>query len=165
MRYGNYQLVVSVSVPVDVDTILSNNVAATGILSTTAVGYIYETESNDTVATAQDLGLTLQPGMSVLVTRSLAGLPADNHDVFAFNTGTATSVSLYMSWVGSQNVILSFYKDSVTQVPPTATTLTGSSLILTWNRDATGAPRWIDVKNPGGWLAGSVPYTLIITAN
>ena len=165
MRYGNYQLVVSVSVPVEMDTNLSNLVAASG--STAAVGFIPETEPNDTVATAQNLGVTLQPGMSVLVTRSVAGLPADNHDVFAFNTGTATSVSLYMSWPGSQNVTLSFYKNLpvVTQLLPTASTVTGSSLILTWNVDSAGTPRWIDVNTPGGWPVGNIPYTLIITAN
>lgn len=157
MRYGNYKLVVSVSAPVDVDSNLANNVAAS--LATAAVGFINEAESNDDVATAQNLGLTLQPGISVLVTRSSAG--ADMHDVFTFNTGTASSVSLYMSWSGSATVTLSFYKDSVTPVPPTATTLTGSSLILPWNVDLPGIQRWIDVANPGG----ETEYTLIITGN
>ncbi len=168
IHYGNYQLVVSVSVPVDLDTNLVNNVVASG--STAAVGFINETEPNDDIAAlvaVQNLGVTLQPGMSVVVTRSLAGLPSDNHDVFMFNTGTATSVSLYLSWASSQGVTLSFYKNlpSVTQLAPTTSTLNGTSLILTWNVDAAGTPRWIDVKNPGGWLAGSVPYTLIITGN
>jgi hypothetical protein len=72
-----------------------------------------------------------------------------------------------MSWPGSQNVTLSFYKNLpvVTQLLPTASTVTGSSLILTWNVDSAGTPRWIDVNTPGGWPVGNIPYTLIITAN
>ncbi len=133
IRYGNYQLVVSVSVPppppvnTDVDTNLSNNVAATGILSTTAVGFINEVEPNNdadgicSLGGVQNLGITLQPGMSVLVTRNLAGVPTDNHDVFMVNTGSAASVSLYMNWSVSQNVTLNF-KTNVPVVATVATT-------------------------------------------
>ena len=128
LHYGNYHLVVSVSVPPPPpspsDINLWNNVAATGS-GTTAVGFINEAEPNNdatnlSVGGVQNLGITLQPGMSVLVTRNLAGVPADKDDVFTLNTGTAASVSLYLSWSVSQNVTLNF----MTNAPVVATLAT-----------------------------------------
>jgi hypothetical protein len=174
IRYGNYQLVVSVSVPppppvnTDMDSNLLNNVAATGSGSTTAVGFINEAEPNNDVTNlsvggVQNLGIILQPGMSVLVSGNLSGV-GDPDDVYTFNTGTAASVTVYVSWLpsGSQNVTLNYLTNS-----PVVTTLatihsaTETSLSLS-SADPTGSQRWIDVANTGN---ATFPYTLIITGN
>ena len=131
------------------------------------VGVINEKEPNDD-ATAlsppnvQDMGVTLKPGMSILVSRILPG--SDFDDVFAFNTGTAASVSLYMSWpsAGGQNVTLRFKKDlPVVTTIASATIAAGNSLSLSWDVDVASKQRWIDANNAGGETA----YTLIITGN
>jgi len=165
IHYGNYQLVVTVSVPVDFDTNLANNVAASG--STAAVGFIAEVEPNNDAVTlspanVQDLGITLQPGMSVLVTGNLSGA-ADIDDVFTFNTGTANSVSLYISWSGLHAVALNFLKNLPVTTLASTSTVGGTSLSLSWNVDAASTQRWIDVANT--LLQTVSPYTLIITGN
>ena len=163
LHYGAYHLVVSASASSDVESNASDNVAATA--GTTAVGMINEAEPNDDAdgpaSDVQDLGITLRPGMSVLVTRNAAG--ADFDDVFAFNTGTAASVSLFMSWAsaGSQTVTLRFKKDLPVATLTSGNTPAGTSLSLSWNVDASLSQRWIDVNN----AVGETAYTLIITGN
>jgi hypothetical protein len=162
-HYGTYDLVVLVSAPGEIDTDSTNDSKAYGTL--TFVGYVNESEPNNDAAglssaNVQDLGITLQPGMSVLVTRILADV--DTHDVFAFNTGSAASVSLYMSWAVSQNVTLNIKKDTpIVTTVATTTTAAGTSLSLGWNVDVAPIRRWIDVANP----LGETAYTLIITGN
>ena len=161
LHYGNYHIVVSASAPGDIDPV---NIAGATV-GVTPVGYINEAEPNNddtglAAAGVQNLGITLQPGMSVLVTRSSAGVPTDNHDVFLINTGSAASVSLYLNWAVSQNATLNF----MTNGPPVATVATtstpsGTSLSLSWN--VVSSQTWIDVENPGGETA----YTLLITGN
>ena len=161
LHYGNYHLVVSASAPGDNN---SGNIAG-ATAGITPVGFINEAEPNNdatnlSVGGVQNLGITLQPGMSVLVTRSLAGAPADKDDVFTLNTGTAASVSLYLSWSVSQNVTLNFLTPGPPAVPVATTTVpAGTNLSLSWN--VTSLQTWIDVVNPGGETA----YTLIITGN
>ena len=160
MRYGYYQLVVSVTVPVDVDTNSSNNVAASG--SVTAVGFIGAVEPNDdyvNLTNPNDLGIALQPGMSVSVSGELQ---TDTEDVFAFNTGTASSVTVYISWTAGAHDVTVYFMTAANTSVQSSSVLSGSSLSTTWVSDAPGVQRWIRVST----TAATIPsYTLILTGN
>jgi hypothetical protein len=166
LHYGSYHLVVSASAPPDVEAVPGNNVAATGV---TSVGLINEPGEppyvNNDVGNLDDttnLGVTLLPGMSVQVKGFMTNT-SDAADVYGLETGTATSVTVYVSWTDtSHNVSLKFMsKSPVTVLQQASTAL--MSLSLSWFVIPTGIPLWIDVENP---LAQTIPeYTLIITGN
>lgn len=159
LHYGKYYLVATAAALGDTDPV--NIAGATD--NFTAVGYIAEpteppsdNDDADFLTNATDLGITLQPGMSVSVTGTLS----DPDDVFTFNPGSSASVSFFISWTGSQAVTLNFKKKSPVTLLAIASTLSGSGLSLSWTVDGTA--RWIDVHNTAG---ATFDYTLIITGN
>ncbi len=163
LTYGNYYLIVKVTVPVDVDVNLANNVRATG--TTTAVGFINEASyepANNSYLTAPALGITLQPGMSLYVTGSLSLTDLD--DFLAFNTGTANTITFSMSWATTGSVNLEVDDTTGTLVQGVGIT-SFTSVSLSW--PTTGytpnVPMLIDSKNVGATSPGA--YTMIISAN
>ena len=109
--------------------------------------------------------------MSILINASLPN-PApntDKDDVFQFNTGTANSISFYMSWTGSFDAALVPIKAVGNNFFPPGVAIAGaSSLSLGIVPDASIAPRWIDVQDGNGASYGKQdigPYTLVISAN
>ncbi len=108
MHYGNYDLVVMVSAPggcrygfherfEGVREYLRLSATSTKQSPTTC---------DEPASDATNLGITLQPGMSV--TRDWMTCLRDTDDMFAYNTGTAASVTVYISWAGHHNVTLYF---------------------------------------------------------
>jgi hypothetical protein len=113
LHYGSYYLIVSVSAPEDSNS--GNNSGATATATTIGVFNEVPTEPNDDYTNLTnyfDLGVTLKPGMTLLVTGTLnaSAVPPDIDDVLRFKTGTAASISLYMSWTGNHVVELFFLK-------------------------------------------------------
>ncbi len=174
ITYGNYYLVVRSSVPVDSNT--SNNVPFP-TSTTTAIGFYSATASdpgNDTLATAvttpaANLGVTLQPGMSIKVTGNLP--TTDATDYLGFNTGTAASVTFNLTWTttgASQLMTMYVYIPSPL---PLGTPFTGlqtqnnTSLIMPWTVDLANQSRYISIQLSGTPLVAAGAYTLIITAN
>jgi hypothetical protein len=163
LHYGTYYLVVTAAASGDTDPV--NIAGATDNFTT--VGYIAEpTEppfnNNDAggLNNVTDLGITLQPGMSVSVTGTLSG-SSDTDDVFAFDPGSSASVSFFISWTDSHAVTLNFKKKSpAVTLLAFASTSSGLGLSLSWTID--GTPRFIDVHNTDG---ATFDYTLIITGN
>jgi hypothetical protein len=161
LHYGSYYLLVSVSAPEDSN--ITDNTAATAATTTIGVFNEIPTEPNgDYVGLSNyfNLGVTLKPGMTLLLTGSMNN--ADLDDVLAFNTGTAGSVSFYMSWTGNHIAALlvmngpNSYLAGV-QSPNTNTISFG------WIVDMPGTMRWMDVTNVTPSNIGT--YQLVITGN
>jgi hypothetical protein len=95
LTYNNYYLLVSLSVQEDVNS--GNNSGAS--VGTTPVGIYTGIVQNGnclTWANFTDLGLTLQPGMRIVV--HTASMPASNIDhLYRFNTGTANTLTVTWS--------------------------------------------------------------------
>jgi hypothetical protein len=156
---GNYYLIATVSSPEDVNPV--NDTVVTAI--PTAVG-LNEAPSglhdNPLLTNAFNLGVTLQPGMILSLAGSL--LSSESDDIFAFNTGTATTITFSMVWTGSYNVNFQTMSGPSTYLSGNGV-LGGSSLTWTWTVDVGNANRWLDIQNPA--LANVGPYTLLIQAN
>jgi hypothetical protein len=174
LHYGNYYLLAAVTVAEDVNA--TNNLAATA--STTPVGIYTETEQNGDFTALSNYnnfgitnGVVLRPGMSILINASLPN-PVNNtdkDDIFQFNTGTANSISFYMSWTtGSWDAAL-FPMTAASTFSANSIGITGAtSLSLGWVPDASNVPRWIDVQDGdlGSYGKQNIgPYTLVISAN
>lgn len=161
--YGNYFLIATVTAPVDVDTNTTNNVGVTG--SAQPVGFFGETEPNSDInlTNANNLGITLQPGMSVSISQGVSMNTADLYDIYAFNTGTATSVTFSLSWAGNRNMTI-YVMDSPAHSVMGVGITSATSLSMFWSPvDAAGTTRYIAVENTG--IQTIATYTLIISAN
>ncbi len=161
LSYGNYQLIVKVTVPVDVDVSTANNVGVTA--SATAVGFFnedtFEPNDNPNLSDAYNLGVTFQPGMSICITGSMP--VSDVYDIMGFNTGTASSLSFSWSWTTTTAVNL-----YIVSAPNTAltgvTTTSGKTLSFFWSVDLSNTNRWVALNAPSAPYPGA--QTLIITA-
>ena len=161
LDYSFYFLIVEVWA--SDDFVPANNTGAS--VGTTAVGFFDESANEpngDWIALSDyyDLGITLQPGMSVLVSGSMT--IADIDDILAFNTGTAGSVTVAMNWSANQNITI-YIMDAASSFPAGIGITGSTSLSLTWQVDVASTMRWIDVENSFPKNIGA--YTLIITAN
>jgi hypothetical protein len=160
LQYGNYYLRVQISDSEDPN--LTNNMAVTP--GAEPVGIYAESEPNNDVkglSNANNLSVTLQPGMSVQVTGTLT---AGDYDVFAFNTGTANHVTFCVYLAGIQPVGLETYVSPGGSIQSFAYNGgTSKWVALGWSPDSQNALRWIAVHNTAGPMPGS--YTLIISAN
>ena len=161
LNYGNYYLVVTATVPVDVDSNPANNVGATA--STTAVGFYNEDSdepANNSTSTPYNLGVSMQPGMSICVTGSMPLL--DSWDIVEINTGTAVSLSLSWTWATSTNVGL--YVANTAGTILSGFTISGSTtLSMFWTVDLQNTAREIGMNAASAIPPGT--QTLIITAH
>ena len=177
LAYGSYYLIARVVS--SEDSLSGNNWASSSTM--TAVGIYDEPLTDPPIVTVPPLGngeygliapcnlnVTFRPGLSVRINGSFSN--SDKDDIFAFNTGTANTLTFHMTWGGNQDV----------QFNP----MTGASLWLSgvyvsnydhitwvWTPDvAGGVNRWWDIQNG---LTGPPPtapknigaYILTITAN
>jgi hypothetical protein len=162
LHYGTYYLIASVTVAEDINP--TNNSAATA--GATAVGIFAESEPNGDYVNMVNVntltGVVLKPGMSVLVTGALS--PAtDLDDIFGFNTGTANSITFYVSWTGNFIVTLFVFTAPNVYLPGLSSPST-NTISLGWVPDASNVLRWIDLQN-GPPTKNIGPYTLVISAN
>ena len=156
---ANYYLIVHVAAADDLDPLNNSGVSA----SQTAVG-LNEAPSSPhdsaLLTNAFNLGVTLQPGMTVSMAGSV--LSSESDDIIAFDSGTASTITFTMIWTGSFDV-----QHSIMTAPSTylsgSGVVGGSSLSWTWTVDAANTPRWLDIKNP--LLANVGAYSLVISAN
>jgi hypothetical protein len=158
-HFGTYDIVVQVSVSGDFDTNSLDDSMAYG--TTTDVGRDIEPNSDYaglSVGNVQDLGIVLEPGLSVSIRGTLGTPSTDTDDVFAYNTGTAASVTVYISWTGNHNVTIFFMTGAGTYAQSANVPL-GTSISDTWLRDVVPI-RWIRVSS-----AQAVSYTLTMTGN
>lgn len=166
LDYGNYYLLVKVSASDDVN--VANDTGTT--VGTQAVGIYSDSEPNGdytNLVEYQDLGTTLQPGMSLRVAGQFTDT-ADLDDIFGFDTGTATAVTFSVTW-SSGGADLRFLTMSGPNTFITGVSGTTDWLSMYWTVDAPGVMRWLDLENmslpaapPGNW---PYQYTLIITAD
>ena len=170
LTYGNYYLIVKLTVPVDINTVSAGNPLATS--TTTPVGFINEasyestTPSNNAVPGAS-VGITLQPGMSLSVTGTMAATPGDTDDYLQFNTGTANTITFSMSWTTTAaNMYLEVDTTAGVLVSGvTNLTSASNSLSLSWPTAgySPNVQMTVDSKDAGVTNAGA--YTMIISAN
>ncbi len=163
LAYGNYYLVVRARVSVDANPL--NNVPVAQTAPATAVGVYTTTEPNDSLAQANDLGVTLQPGMSICVTGNLiAG--GSQVDYLSFNAGTANTVTFNLSWPSTgtpQYVYMYVYDTSGTQLQWSSVNDLTHSIML-WTVGANASTKVYISPQLVGPISAA-PYTLIITAN
>ena len=163
LDYGNYYLLVKVSASDDVNA--ANDTGTTA--GTQAVGIYGDVEPNGDwilLVDYQDLGATLQPGMSLRITGEFTD-NADGDDIFRFDTGTATAVTFSVTW-SSGGPDLSFYTMSGPSTFITGVGGTTDWLSLHWTVDAPGVMRWLDLEDTSlGPPDYPHAYTLIITAD
>ena len=159
--YGNYYVVVKVTVPVDNNT-SGNNLGATG--SSTAVGIYTVGIPHQPYSSPFNLGIAFQPGMSISVTGNLAS--GDAIDFIEFSTGTANNITFSATW--SPNAYAALEVDD----PTSGSTLSGpvsvappatSVSLGPWARDVPATLRLLNISSSGPPYTGT--YSLIITAN
>jgi hypothetical protein len=145
LSHGDYYIVVRVACAEDVNT--ANNAGSTALPDTIGVYNETAMEPNDDyvgLTNPVPLGITLQPGMTVKITGSLAN--ADRDDVFQFNTGTAARVVVTVAWsINDQNVRI-WFMDGPNSFVDGVSGLS-ASMSLDWAVDAAGVSRWIDLDN------------------
>lgn len=149
---GYYYLVVKVSVLVDQDQNLANNIMPVFDAALTD-------PTNAAFATATSMGITLAP----LMTLQVMGTLSDLDDFLTFNAGTATNVTFTMTWTTSATMTLTVLAPPG---PPGTTdvtvTATGTSMSTAWPVGASaGQLRYLHLNTTG------VPgiYVLTITAS
>jgi hypothetical protein len=167
LDYGSYYLLVTASNIEDLNG--TNNQAASTVATTIGLytGALAENnhEPNDdylNLVQVYDLGVTLQPGMSIYLAGDMHKPPAnDPDDVLHVRAGANMTITASMSWTGSHYVQLWIWTAPGTYVK--AVSVTAESLAVGWAATA-GTSYWIDVTN-GPPSEDLGPYTLIITAN
>jgi len=150
---GYYYLVVKVSVLVDQDQNLANNIMA--VFDATLTD-----PANNNFAGATAMGITLAPSMSLQVTGTLSDLD----EFMTFNAGTAATVKFTMAWTLSATVTLTV----LTPPGPPGTTdftvpATGTAMPTTpWTVDGS-AGQLLDLHLNASVAPGI--YVLTINAN
>ena len=123
-----------------------------------------ETEANNTYLTANAYGITLAPGKTFLITGSLEN---SGNDYFAFNTGTATTVTFTVTWATGTDLIDIDICDNVGTIIASGASTNINIESGLWTVDAPGVMRYVNVSDwntPPGSAANDA-YTLIIEAN
>jgi hypothetical protein len=173
LHYGLYYLLATVSVAEDINP--PDNISFIG---TTSVGIYSETEPNGDDQTLIETGqynnfgvvngIVFRPGMSIQVTGTMP--VNDFDDIFAFNTGTASSFTFYASWANPNKVAtLAVILADATFAPGGIVSPSATSLSLGWVKDVAGTQRWIELENgqyPATWGNYNLGnWTLVISAN
>lgn len=171
LAYGNYFLIVQLTVPVDINTVSTGNPLTTS--TTTAVGFInlasYSPAYETPPGAAPVPAITLQPGMSITVSGSLLNSSPNTDNYLQFNTGTANTVSFSMTWTTSASQ-MSLEVDTIAgTLVSGVTNLTSPSTALSFPWSVTsptnysGTTMLVHGSDAGATSAGA--YTLIISAN
>jgi hypothetical protein len=166
LDYGSYFLLATISGLEDLDG--SNNTAVSA--ASTAIGMFTgplaenNHEPNDdytNLIQVYDLGVTLQPGMSIYLDGTMSNTDID--DVLGFKASTAMTITASMSWIGQQDMALYIWQGPPTVGVKAVSIVKAESLSISWTA-AAGTRYWIDVTN-GPPAKNLGPYTMIITAN
>ena len=166
LDYGSYYLLVAISNPEDSNA--TNNRAASA--AATAIGMFTGTlaENNHepngdytNLVQVYDLGVTLQPGMSIYLEGNMNN--ADVDDVLGVKCGTATTITASMSWTGQQSMALYIWQGPPTVGVKAVSITNAEALSISWAA-TPGTQYWIDVTN-GPPAKNLGPYVLIVTAN
>jgi hypothetical protein len=167
LTFGNYRLILQAGSSGEVETVPADNMYVTP--AAVAVGIYNEPSTEDngafTLVAPCQLNVTFRPGLTLRINGSMNN--SDLDDIFAFNTGTANTLTFHMTWSGNQDIQFN---------PMTApsTWLSGvyvnnyDHITWVWTPDAAGQPRWWDIQNglsptPSPKNIGA--YVLTITAN
>ena len=170
LDYGSYYLLIMVSEIEDVNG--ANNRVASA--ATTSIGMFTgpldenNNEPNNDWTTllepnVYDLGVSMDPGMSLYMEGSMTGPPTvDLDDVIGVKSATATTLTASMAWGANEDIALYIW-EGPPRVGVKAVSITAAtSLAISWPA-VPGTQYWIDITNSGSKNIG--PYTLIITAN
>jgi hypothetical protein len=166
LDYGSYYLLVTISNLEDLvgtnDRAWSTPATAIGIFTGPLAENNHE-PNDDYVNLSQvyDLGVTLQPGMSIYLEGTMANTDID--DVLGVKSGTATTITASMSWTGPQDMALYIWRGPPTAGVKAVSITNAESLSISWAATPS-IQYWIDVTN-GPPPKNVGPYTLIITAN
>ena len=174
LTWGNYYLIAWVGSSEEKAATLGNNWASKANPAI-SVGIFDETLTDPPIVVVPPLGngdygliapcnlnVTFRPGLSVRINGSMDSSDVD--DMFAFNTGTASTLTFHMTWSAPPNQDVRFFPMDGPNSFLSGVGVTGANHITwVWTPDAGSAPRWWDVENTSSKNIG--PYLLIITAN
>ena len=156
--YGNYYVVVKVTVQVDNNT-SGNNLGATG--TSTAVGIYAVGTPHSPYTSPYNLGIAFRPGMIISVTGTLSSV--DPTDFLEFSTGTAASLTFSATWSPSATGALQVVDLSdVSLSGPMPYTATTSASLGPWVVDLPATSRLFNISSSGPCTGA---YVLIVTAN
>ena len=157
--YGNYYVVIKLTVQVDNDT-SGNNLGATG--TSTPVGIYSVGTPHAPYTSPYNLGIAFQPGMIISVTGTLSSV--DPTDFLEYSTGTAASLTFSATWSPSATGALQV-ADPTTGTAlsgPIAYTATTSASLGPWTVDLPATSRLFNISSSGPYTGA---YVLIVTAN
>jgi len=150
LTWGNYYLIAWVGSSEEKAATLGNNWASKANPAI-SVGIFDETLTDPPIVVVPPLGNGSMDS-------------SDVDDMFAFNTGTASTLTFHMTWSAPPNQDVRFFPMDGPNSFLSGVGVTGANHITwVWTPDAGSAPRWWDVENTSSKNIG--PYLLIITAN
>jgi hypothetical protein len=107
------------------------------------------------------LNVTFRPGLSVRINGIMDASDVD--DIFAFNTGTANTITFYMTWASPPGRDVGYFPMIGPNNFLTGRVITNAAAITwAWTPDALAADRWWDVENSSTQNIGA--YVLTIAA-
>ncbi|MDH5680570.1 MAG: hypothetical protein OEZ36_03215 [Spirochaetota bacterium] len=113
--------------------------------------------ANDTIASAESLGVTLAPGDTVTVSGNMT---TSGTDYFSFNTGTAVVIDVNVTWTTAMDI--DNYIEDAAAILAGSSVGSATSENLTWLVDTASSTRYIALRNFSATVTGA--YTMVITA-